>query len=146
MIMQTADPLQFGKKAQQIRAQVALVLKRWGLLPRFKRWRLTQDPDTGMVVLFGVLNNKYIATHTSTPFGDYFDPRLLHDLASELQLEVVSGNSDGLRYAFILERGKVEVVPPEIDYPFHDGARVSIRVAYGNTGALDDDTPAYTSG
>ena len=74
-----------------------------------------------MMVLFGILNNKYIATHTSIPFSDYFDPRLLHDLANELQVQVVSCNSDGLRYAFILERGSLVKLPTHIDYPFLDG-------------------------
>ena len=88
MTIQTIDPRHITQKTRQIRAQVSNVLTKWGLLPRFKRWRLTQDPETGMVVLFGILNNKYIATHTTTPFSDYFDPRLLHDLANELQVQV----------------------------------------------------------
>jgi hypothetical protein len=137
MITQTVDPLQFGKKAQKIRAQTAAVLKRWGLLPRFKRWRLTQDADTGMVVLFGILNNKYIATHTSTPFDDYFDPRLLHDLANEMQVQIVSCNNDGLRYAFILERGQVDTLPTHIDYPFLDGDKLFARVIYAKKPVLD---------
>jgi len=118
------------QKTRQIRAQVSNVLTKWGLLPRFKRWRLTQDPDTGMVVLFGILNNKYIATHTTTPFSDYFDPRLLHDLANELQVQVVSCNSDGLRYAFILDRGQLGELPTHIDFPFVDNGKLSARVVY----------------
>jgi len=82
---QLIDPHHFDKKARRIRAQVSTILTKWGLLPRFKRWRLTQDPGTGMIVLFGILNNKYIATHTPIPFSNYFDPRLLHDLANELK-------------------------------------------------------------
>jgi hypothetical protein len=109
---------------------VATVLTKWGLLPRFKRWRLTQDPDTGMVVLFGILNNKYIATHTSIPFSDYFDPRLLHDLANELQVQVVSCNGDGLRYAFILDRGQLGKLPTHIDFPFVDDGKLLVRVVY----------------
>ena len=109
MTIQPIDPRQFAQKARQIRAQASAILTRWGLLPRFKRWRLTQDPGTGMVVLFGILNNRYIATHTSIPFGNYFDPRLLHNLANELQVQIVSCNSDGLRYAFILDRGQLVV-------------------------------------
>jgi hypothetical protein len=104
-------------RSPAIKTQVSTVLTKWGLLPRFKRWRLTQDPDTGMVVLFGILNNRYIATHTSIPFSDYFDPRLLHDLANELQVQVVSCNSDGLRYAFILDRGRFGKLPTHIDFP-----------------------------
>jgi hypothetical protein len=84
-----------NQKVRRIRTQVSTVLKKWGLLPRFKRWRVTQDPGTGMIVLFGILNNKYIAQHTSIPFRDYFDPRLLHDLANELQVEVVSCKATG---------------------------------------------------
>jgi hypothetical protein len=129
---QTNDPHHFNQKARQIRVQVSTVLTKWGLLPRFKRWRLTQDPDTGMIVLFGILNNRYIATHTSIPFSDYFDPRLLHDLANELQVQVVSCNSDGLRYAFILERGSLVKLPTHIDYPYLEGGRHSVRVVYSD--------------
>ena len=130
MTSPNSDPQFFDRKARQIRSQVSIVLKKWGLLPRFKRWRLTQDHETGMVVLFGILNNRYIAMHTSTPFGNYFDPRLLHDLADELHIQVVSCNSDGLRYAFILNRGQIDVLPTHIDYPFVDGDRLFVRVAF----------------
>jgi hypothetical protein len=96
---------------RQIRANLPDILSRWGLLPKFKRWRLAQDPDTGTVVLFGVLDNHYIATHTTTPFSNYFEPRLLHDLATELGAQVIPSASDGLRYAFILDKGQVEIQP-----------------------------------
>jgi hypothetical protein len=132
MITQTNDTHLSDPKTRRIRVQVAAVLRRWGLLPRFKRWRLTQDPDTGMMVLFGILNNRFIATHTSIPFSDYFDPRLLHDLANELHMEVVSCNSDGLRYAFILERGQLDRLPTHIDYPFLDDDKLFVRVVYGD--------------
>jgi hypothetical protein len=127
---QTTDPRHFDQKARQIRRQVSTVLTKWELLPRFKRWRLAQDPDTGMIVLFGILNDRYIAAHTSTPFSSYFDPRLLHDLANELQVQVVSCNSDGLRYAFILDRGSLGKLPTHIDFPFQDGDKVLVRVVY----------------
>jgi hypothetical protein len=130
MTIQTVNPSHITQKTRQIRAQVSNVLTKWGLLPRFKRWRLTQDPDTGMVVLFGILNNKYIATHTSIPFSDYFDPRLLHDLANELQVQVASCNSDGLRYAFILDRGQLGELPTHIDFPIIDNGKVSARVVF----------------
>ncbi|MEK6750627.1 MAG: hypothetical protein AABZ00_00065 [Chloroflexota bacterium] len=130
MIVQTIDPNPSVKQTRVIRAKVATVLTKWGLLPRFKRWRLTQDPDTGMIVLFGILNNRYIATHTSIPFGHYFDPRLLHDLANELQLQVVSCNSDGLRYAFILDRGQLGKLPTHIDFPYIDKGKLLVRVIY----------------
>ena len=109
MINQTIDPHHFVRRSRQIKARIPFVLAQWGLLPRFKRWRLAQDPDTGMVVLFGVLNTKYIATHTTTPFSNYFDPRLLHDISKELQVQVISSANDGLRYAFILEKGQLEI-------------------------------------
>jgi hypothetical protein len=132
MIIQTNDQNQFNQKAWRIRTQVSKILTKWGLLPRFKRWRLTQDPDTGMVVLFGILNNKYIAAHTSIPFSDYFDHRLLNDLTNELQVQVVSCNSDGLRYAFILDRGSLDKLPTHVDFPFRDGEKVFVRVVYNN--------------
>jgi hypothetical protein len=130
MIIQTNDQNQFNQKAWRIKTQASTILTKWGLLPRFKRWRLTQDPDTGMVVLFGILNNKYIATHTSIPFSDYFDPRLLHDLTNELQIQVVACNSDGLRYAFVLERGSLGKLPTHIEFPFQDGEKLFVRVVY----------------
>jgi hypothetical protein len=126
----TIDPYHFDQEALRIRTQVPIILTKWGLLPRFKRWRLTQDPDTGMIVLFGILNNRYIATHTSIPFSNYFDPRLLHDLESELQVQVVSCNSDGLRYAFILDRGQFGRLPTHIDFPFVDNGKLLARVVY----------------
>jgi hypothetical protein len=132
MITQTINGNPFNQKARQIREQVSTILTNWGLLPRFKRWRLTQDPDTGMVILFAILNNRYIATHTAIPFSDYFDPRLLHDLADQLQLQVVSCISDGLRYAFILDRGRFGKLPTHVDYPFVDNGKVLVRVVYGD--------------
>jgi len=132
MTIQTIDPLQFAQKARRIRVQVSTILTRWGLLPRFKRWRLTQDPETGMVVLFGILNNRYIATHTSIPFSDYFDPRVLHDLANELQVQIVSCNSAGLRYAFILDRGELGRLPTHIDFPFIENGKLLVRVVYSD--------------
>jgi hypothetical protein len=130
MMTQIIDPRHYDQKTRRIKTQVAAVLTKRGLVPRFKRWRLSQDPDTGMVVLFGILNNSYIATHTTIPFNSYFDPRLLHDLANELQVQVVSCNSDGLRYAFILDRGSVGAIPTHIDYPFVDNGRLLVRVVY----------------
>ena len=132
MITPTSDPNYFDQKARRIKAQVSTILTKWGLLPRFKRWRFTQDPDTGMIVLFGILNNRYIATHTSIPFSDYFDPRLLHDLANELQVQVVACNSDGLRYAFILDRGQFGRLPTHVDYPFIDNGKLLVRVVYSD--------------
>jgi hypothetical protein len=132
MTTQILDPGHFARKARQVRTRVSTVLTKWGLLPRFKRWRLTQDPDTGMVVLFGVLNNRYIAAHTSIPFRDYFDPRVLHDLANELQVQVVSCNSGGLRYAFILDRARLGKVPTHIDFPFLEEGKLQVRVAYSD--------------
>ncbi len=132
MTIATINQRHIDPRDRRIRTQASAILKKWGLLPRFKRWRLTQDPGTGMVVLFGILNNKYIATHTSIRFSDYFDPRLLHELANDLQMEVVSCNSDGLSYAFILERGSLVKLPTHIDYPFLEGDRLSVRVVYAD--------------
>jgi hypothetical protein len=150
---QSIDPHHYDQKARQIRVQASTVLMKWGLLPRFKRWRLARDPSTGMIVLFGILNNRFIAMHTSIPFSNYFDPRLLHDLANELQVQVVSCNTDGLRYAFILDRGQFDRLPSHIDYPFIDKekGKLLVRVVYSddpppmptpplNSGMVDDQT------
>ena len=132
MITRIVDPNHFHQRARQIRVRVPTILTQWGLPSRFKRWRLTQDPDSGIVVLFAILNTKYIATHTAAPLSDYFDPRLLHDLANDLHMKVVSCNSDGLRYAFILDRGQIDMLPTHIDFPFLDGDRLLVRVVYGD--------------
>jgi hypothetical protein len=130
MITRTIDPGRFNQEARHIRACVPAILSKWGLPPKFSRWRLTQDPETGLAVLFAVLNSKYIAAHTSIPFSDYFDPRLLNDLASGTNVQVVSCNSDGLRYAFILDRGALQKIPTHIDFPILDGERVLVGVVY----------------
>lgn len=133
MISPIIDSQQFVQRSRQIRAQVSTILTKWGLLPRFKRWRLTQDAESGMIVLFGILNNNYIASHSSIPFSNYFDPRLLRDLANTLQIQVVSCNSDGLRYAFILDRGQLDILPTHIDFPLIDKDKVLVRVVYDKT-------------
>jgi hypothetical protein len=115
MIIQTNNQNQSNQKAWRIKTQVSTILTKWGLLPRFTRWRLARDPSTGMVVLFGVLNSRFIAMHTSSSFNDYFDLRVLHDLADELQVQVISFNNDGLRYAFILERGELSQLSTPIN-------------------------------
>lgn len=132
MVTPIIEPHHFTQKVRRIRAQVSTVLTKWGLLPRFKRWRVTQDPGTGMIVLFGILNNRYIATHTSIPFSHYFDPRVLHDLANELQVQVVSCHSDGLLYAFILDRGQLGKLPTHIDIPFIENGKLLARVVYSD--------------
>lgn len=132
MITRMVDLDHFHQRARQIRAHVPVILSQWRLLPKFSRWRLTQDPETGLVVFFAVLNTRYIATHTATPFSDYFDPRLLHDLANDLHVQIVSCNSDGLRYAFILDRGSVGKLPTHIDFHFLDGDRLRIGVVYND--------------
>lgn len=124
------DPRHYDQKARQLKTRVMTVFTKWGLKPRFKRWRLTQDSETGMVVLFGVLNDKYIAEHTSIPFSDYFAPRFLHDLANELQVQVVSCTSESLRYAFILDRGSFGMLPSHVDYPFVNNGKVMVRVVF----------------
>jgi hypothetical protein len=127
---QAIDLHPYDLQVRRIKAKASAVLSRRKLLPRFKRWRLTQDPGTGMIVLFGIINDKYIAKHTSIPFLEYFNPPLLRELANELQVQVVSCNSDGLRYAFILDRGSVDKFPMHIDYPFLEGDRHYIRAVY----------------
>lgn len=128
MIIQVLDSHYFNQKAQQIKAHVPIALAQRGLLPKFTRWRLTQDPSSGLVVLFGILNDKYIATHTQTPVGAYFDPRLLHDLATDLQVQVIPSNNDGHRYAFILDRGQQEplVTVPDFVEVDHDAFPVDV--------------------
>ena len=130
MIIPTIEPHHFDQEARRVRRQASAILTRRGLLPRFKRWRLTQDPDTGMIVLFGILNDRYIASHTSIPFGNYFDSGLLNDLAKEMQIQVVACNSDGLCYAFVLDRGSLGKLPTHIDFPFQDGDKLFARVVY----------------
>ncbi len=115
MLTHTHATQRFAEKVRQIRARVPAVLARWGLHPKFARWRLAQDPSTGLVVLFGVLNKEYIAADPTTPFNDYFDPRVLFDLSDDLTLPVVSSDSEGFWYAFILDRGQLGPLPARED-------------------------------
>ena len=45
-------------------------------------------------------------------------------------MQVVSCNSDGPRYAFILERGSLDSLPTHIDFPFLDGDRLLVGVVH----------------
>ena len=130
------NPDYFDQKSRQIKTQASKILKKWGLLPRFKRWRLSKDPETGMIVLFGVLNKRYIARHTLIPFSNYFDSHLLHDLANKLQVQVVSGNSADMRYAFILSRGQIDMLPSKKDLTFLGEDRL-YRVANSDEPVLE---------
>jgi len=132
MITQMFNPNQFHQRARQIRARAPVILSQWGLQPRFIRWRLTQDPETGLVVLFGVLNDKYIASNSATPLSGYFDPRLLRDLANDLHVQIMSSNSDGPRYAFILDPGSLDGASTPIDLPFLDGDRLQVAIFYSD--------------
>src|SRR5687768_2748813 len=144
MLTQTIDPDYFQQKAKQIKERVPTILSGWGLPPKFNRWRLTHDADSGMVVFFVELNTTYIGLHTATVFKDYFDPRLLHDLEDDLHTQVVCCNSGGLRYAFILERGQTDMMPAHVDIPFLDGDRLLARVAYGGKSATNVMTTEIT--
>ena len=117
MIKKTFDLQNYDQKARRIRNQTSKVLVKWGLIPRFKRWRLSKDPDTGMIVLFCVLNKKFIDKQTPILFNNYFDQRLLYDLSNELKVQVVSCKSDSMHYAFILSRGQIDLLPTQIDVP-----------------------------
>ncbi len=117
MTVQTLEPHPYAGIARHIRARVVTILEGRGLLPRFSSWRLAQDPTTGLVVLFGVLNAAYIAAHTQTPTHAYFHPLLLEDLTRTLQVQVVPSSTDGLRYAFILDRGQIDADPASSPSP-----------------------------
>ncbi len=108
MTMQTSDPHPYAGVARHIRARVVTILGGHGLLPRFSSWRLAQDPTSGLVVLFGVLNAAFIANHSQMPTSAYFHPLLLEDLTRALQVQIIPSSVDGLRYAFILDRGRLD--------------------------------------
>lgn len=111
MTTQTLDPHPFAGIVRHIRSRVAMALEGRGLLPQFSSWRLAQDPASGLVVLFGVLNVALIAAHTRNLTSAYFQPSLLEDLTRDLQLQIVPSNTDGMRYAFILDRGQIDQDP-----------------------------------
>jgi hypothetical protein len=114
MTTQPPDINHFSEKALQIKEHVPTALTQRGLPPRFTSWRLTQDPETGLVVLFASLNDEYIAQHFPTGAEAYFDPQLLHALATDLQVQVVPSRREGLRYAFILDRGQLGQPTPAL--------------------------------
>ena len=129
MVSQTKDAQPFSEKVRQIRASVPSILAHWGLRSKFSRWRLTQDPGTGLVVLFGVLNNAYITAHPSTPFNNYFDPRVLLALTLDLHVPVVSAGSEGFCYAFILDRGQVGPLPVSVSFPGQERSQLFLESA-----------------
>ncbi len=139
MLTHTHDTQRFAGKVRQIRGRVPAVLARWGLRSRFARWRLTQDPSTGLVVLFGVLNKEYIAAHPTTPFNDYFDPSVLLDLSNDLTLPVVSSDSEDFWYAFILDRGQLGQLPAPEDLSSLDANEPIARV-WDESGVGEDMT------
>ena len=55
---------------------------------------------------------------------------------------MVSCNSDGLRYAFVLDRGQLEKLPTHIDFPFIDNGKLSVRVVYSDPPQLPSVLPA----
>ena len=133
MVTQTPDSQRFADKVRQIKARVPPILAQWGLRSQFSRWRLTQDPSTGLVVLFGVLNNKYISAHPSALSSDYADPRVLLDLAINLNVPVVPSDSEGFRYAFILDPGQLGPLPAAVDFPNLERS----QLLFGNPDAKD---------
>jgi hypothetical protein len=130
MIPLIVDLDHFRQQARRVRAGIAAILSRRGLSARFNRWLLTQDPATGLVVLFAVLNTKFIAAHTTKTVSEYFDPHLLQELANGLHVQVVSCNTDDLRYAFVLDHGSLDRLPTHIEFPFLDGDRLFVHVVY----------------
>lgn len=111
MTTQTLDPHPYADIVRHIRAQVVTILGGRGLLPRFSSWRLAQDPATGLVVLFGVLNADVITAHSQTPTSAYFHPLLLEDLTRALGVQIVPTSGQDMRYAFILDRGRIDEDP-----------------------------------
>jgi len=130
MITPMVDSNDFHQQARQIRARVPVILSHWGLPQKFSRWRLTQDPDTGLVVLFAVLNNKHGSTDNAATFSGCFEPRVLQALADDLRVQVVSCKDDAQRYAFILDRGSFDRFPTHLAVPFLDGDRLLAGVVY----------------
>ncbi len=49
---------------------------------------------------------------------------------------MVSCSGDGLRYAFVLERGQIDRLPTHVDYPFLEGNRLVVRVAFSDNPVL----------
>ena len=136
MIIQTIDHLNYYQEARLIKIQASEVLEKWGLPARFKRWRLSKDPRTRMVVLFGELNTGYIGRQTVIQLKDYFDPCLLLDLANQLQVQVITGTSDGMRYAFIMNRGLIDKLPSNLGFTFLDKDKL-YRVAHSEMPVLE---------
>jgi hypothetical protein len=54
----------------------------------------------------------------------------LNDLANDLQVQVVSCYTDGLRYAFILDRGSLDKLPTHIEFSIPKGDRLLVGVIY----------------
>jgi hypothetical protein len=133
MLTPSLDPGDFQQKVQQIKKQVSIVLTQHGLLPRFSSWRLTQDPQSGLAVLFGSLNEAHIAAQAETAPEAYFDPILLLELSTDLQVQIIPSNNEGLRYAFILDRGHLDEVDALLELP----ALKPVQLPDGESGSTE---------
>jgi hypothetical protein len=52
---------------------------------------------------------------------------------------------DGLRYAFVLDRGQIDILPTHIDIPFLDGEKLLVQVVYEDIQDLEVTEPQNTS-
>jgi hypothetical protein len=85
------------------------VMEQRGLEPLFSDWTLTQD--NGLTVLFGVLDVRRLAR-----VEQYTDPRLLHHVSTICNgTPVLTSNTNGLRYAYILDYAPS--IPTRADFP-----------------------------
>lgn len=120
--------------AQVIRRamQVApIVLTQHKLLPAFKNWVFSTDPQ-GLSVLFGVLDDDRIAAQTKHPLRAYLAGDVLHDLATLMDgVRVLPSNSNGVRYAFILSEGQLHQMPPHLPFPGLRRGELRLGETYG---------------
>jgi hypothetical protein len=132
MMSQKVELDYFHQVARQIRTSLPTKLARWGLTPKFNRWHLTKDLDSGMVVLFAVMNVRDISPRTS-----FFASQLLSDLTNDFRMQVAPCTNDGPSQAFILDRGHVDTSPAPIDLSFLDGDGLCLRAVNGERPIAD---------
>jgi len=93
-----------------------------GLEPRFTEWTLTADGD--LVLLFGVLDVRRLQK-----MERYTDRNLLHQLSTVCNgVPIAISNTNGLRYAFILDH--CPAIPATVDFPGFERGKVRLGLDY----------------
>ena len=102
MITQSIATDYFVSKSKHMPA----LLPQRSLLSRFTHRQLIQDSETGMRIQYGVPDNQFVTTHSSTLFSDCFDPVLSCNMLAKQNTPAISSSEEDLRCNLIIDRNQ----------------------------------------